>query len=103
MLCGQTGLFHIGAVEEGDDLPPGADAVWGEGGGGCAAGHALVYRPGHRLSVVRSGRNISEAGFDRQFRQSGNMGVAVVVDGCIPKNITGPLTLFLVALKIHIG
>lgn len=63
-------------VQEGHNLSPGADIVRGEGGGGGAAGHALVYRPLDRLGVVHSGGNIGKAGVGRLLGH-----FAVVVDG----------------------
>lgn len=50
------------AIEEGDDLAPGAGSIGAEGGGGEAIGDALVHSPDDSVMEIVAFRYISEGG-----------------------------------------
>ena len=59
LLC--FGLPGKSAVQEGDDLSPGARLVGGEGGAVAGSGGDIhINRPGHSRGVVQPGGNIAE-------------------------------------------
>ena len=74
-----------GAIEEGDDLAPGAGSIGAEGGGGEAIGDALVHSPDDSVMEIVAFRYISEggaafSGLD-QSAADGAEGIVLAVQG----------------------